>query len=1122
MNNSAHDRLRRALSGNRKPQPPDGGATTPSTNPFGDKTFEDSVTNIYQPGDTGLRSHMSDGQFLHHVSDTRAVEKVTRKAQKTVDSWGQPLDVTIGDDGLATVARKGTRPHKVAPPEKDPTPVSRRPRTTRRSDSSTSTTHGGSSARAHNASRSAAAPTGMDPRIAEEVMNGNASLADISRLLRQNPRRPVSAGAAAGAGAFASASAGAEEAAENSSGHAGKTDRAFNSSGATNSLEQSANAQTNPRSIRPRRSVDPGSGNSGAGAPGGAAASPLTLSANATTSSLAGADAVSNKVFGIFSPAQAVVASVAGVVVVSVLAMMSIMGGGTATTIGAMSSVSTGQHANLCVNKDPRKKHSDIDVAAFGEHMQLLDNDEVQLAPGGTVKAPFAGTVAEIGPDSITLFSSGTSGRKADGSEADSSNREETESLTWPVPNAVDSMREEHSAAKGVTFDKPAKSPIYAYADGEVIHAGPDGEMQFAVMIRSVINSTVVVTKYGFTGRDPMTPENKALNQEEKGIELDPVGIFVTVGEKVKAGHHIADVGTKERLLTPDEKVRVKMYRGGPPADGGEAIDFYEYLTPEVDPAPGSSSKEWTEDGIETEGDEFKSMTAKIPAVKMEIKGVVIRQDLKEGDSVDIGDTLGSLSTDKDTFIAHTWVDDKPKDTKEFMTRAMEKSSKNSAVEEEDGSAKGLYEDGEGVDIVGGSGAIGLAKGQVDNAKIIMAVAYQLGVSEEGIKAALDVAQQESGLWNYSNERSKAYSPMAPSNNAVSNAYLFSSTRDPRSQRQGGDGNSTGLFQQQVKLDGNGEPTPDQPWGRWEQSMDPAYATWKFFDAGRKRFGEEWRHQARGTYYGIQGSIDDARPASRINASNEIFDALFTEAKGMDFKDDIDSFASDTGDAGLDSGAGSGVPDSLKNGGSRAGAKRCKSNSRSSGGQLHINADTLAESLVETARTQIGKPYSQRAGERSMLDQEDPSHQDCSSLVSWAYFWGAGMWPSSPGSTWPANTVAWEYLPTKEMIIKEYVSVASVDYEKDLKPADVINVGVPGKTHHMYMYVGENREIAAHWYDTPLSEQPGWHTDAQGGPISVYRPLNADNPDVMVPVPDAYRNLISSDIQRMWEDGKKW
>lgn len=110
----------------------------------------------------------------------------------------------------------------------------------------------------------------------------------------------------------------------------------------------------------------------------------------------------------------------------------------------------------------------------------------------------------------------------------------ETSSIAFPLPSGTwvrssghgwrtDPMTGSRAFHAGTDYAAPEGTPILAVADGVVSWAGPYGGYGQLIVIEHRIDGARVASAYG---------------------HMWPTGIYVTVGERVSAGQHIADVGS--------------------------------------------------------------------------------------------------------------------------------------------------------------------------------------------------------------------------------------------------------------------------------------------------------------------------------------------------------------------------------------------------------------------------------------------------------------------------------------------------------------------------------------------------------------------------------------------------
>jgi hypothetical protein len=130
--------------------------------------------------------------------------------------------------------------------------------------------------------------------------------------------------------------------------------------------------------------------------------------------------------------------------------------------------------------------------------------------------------------------------------------------------NPVSGGSENH---RGQDFGAPAGTPITAAADGTVVAAGPAGGFGQWIVIDHRLDGRLVSSVYG---------------------HMWPADVGVSEGEQVRAGQHIARVGSNGQSTGPH--LHFEVWEGGRLA-GGRAVDPMPLLSepaaqPEPEPAP--------------------------------------------------------------------------------------------------------------------------------------------------------------------------------------------------------------------------------------------------------------------------------------------------------------------------------------------------------------------------------------------------------------------------------------------------------------------------------------------------------------------------------------------------------
>lgn len=514
----------------------------------------------------------------------------------------------------------------------------------------------------------------------------------------------------------------------------------------------------------------------------------------------------------------------------------------------------------------------------------------------------------------------------------------------------------------------------------------------------------------------------------------------------------------------------------------------------------------------------------------IEIKDIDVKDDLEKDKKIRAGDELGKAKKDGDDYSFNISVKDDGNEIsgEDWMAGAADSSGDNSTTTDSDGAQRPIGEEGPG----GATGAEdpsnNLNSDQVSIVKTIIGVGEQMkskGITTTDIQVAVATAETETGWQNYGNYGGKShdgnaptdgvYSPMKGSGSEISGGSkeLAKSMDDPRiTTKTDSDGNSLGTFQQQatLKSDGTQETDKDKTvWGKWESILNTVYSAQKFYETmleknpdassrNAKSFGEQ-SHAVQGSAYPDKANQTEAKAKT-----------LYDKYKGAGKDPNIKVF-SDIKDAGVNL-------NSASSRGKVSGDSECAGSTSSSGergGGMGARAGTLAANVIKYADSQTGLPYSQAAGERATLVETKPKYHDCSSFVSWAYWYGAGIWMSADAGGWTFATPAFDAKYGSMDDVKIYEGPSSGISESKLKAGDIINMD-----GHVYLYAGNDTEYAAHTYGQDSSKSSPWTTDAIEQPIRVYRPLNAKSPkEVQGSEPP---KDVPSDIMKMWEKNKKW
>ena len=514
------------------------------------------------------------------------------------------------------------------------------------------------------------------------------------------------------------------------------------------------------------------------------------------------------------------------------------------------------------------------------------------------------------------------------------------------------------------------------------------------------------------------------------------------------------------------------------------------------------------------------------------VKDIEIDSGIKKGNNITAGKTLGKAKKNGDdySFTVSIKDDGKDKTAEEWYEEASKKAGSNSSSKDSSNAQTPI---GESPDRgkTGAEAADGEYNAdQVAIIKTIIAVGEQMkskGITKKDIEVALATSSVETTFQNYGNYGGLPWKGKQPTNGVASpiggsgsmipggSKELQKSMDDPRlTTESDSDLNSLGIYQQQATLNSDGTQNlnkDENVWGRWEAIVNTNYAAQKFYETMLERMPDDSSRQSLSFYehaHNVQGS---AFP-DRVQEAKSTGEKLYSKYKGAGKSSDVELY-SDINDAGVNL-------NSTSSRGSVSGDEECVGSTASAGergGQMGVRAGTLAANILKFAEGEVGKPYSQAAGKRSMLLDTDPSHHDCSSFVSWIYWYGAGVWLSEDDTGWGWNTGTFDAKWRNNKDIKVYEGPSSgVDPKKDLKPGDIINMD-----SHVYIYAGDNSEYAAHTDGVPLSKSDTWDADVVSEPIRVYRPLNADNPKDVSGNGNPPKDP-PSEVMKMWKSNKKW
>lgn len=617
----------------------------------------------------------------------------------------------------------------------------------------------------------------------------------------------------------------------------------------------------------------------------------------------------------------------------------------------------------------------------------------------------------------------------------------------------------------GLDLAGPRGTPIYAFADGRVIQAQDSGVEGFGgwVVVEHNIDGEKIQTVYG---------------HEEPGQ------VKVQVGDTVKKGQHIADMGNAGTSSGPHLHFEVVK---GDRAAGGERVDPQPWLDKA---AEGKKSDESGDDAKDSQDSKESAGEGKVLVVgdsisngaRSQIAEAIPDAEIRARDSkqwsqgmgeIDDGDQFDTVvmalgtngevgqsdfdaAKDKigdanlvlmtiagvphaDSFNASVkdsgyayfdWAAEANKDPDMLVDgvhpgpSGMPIFAKTmaGAVNGDSGAEESTGDQGAGQPApVEDDGFAGLTGRQLALAKQIVAIGEVMNVDEKGRQIAVATAKHESQLQVYANDGSGWNQSAGAS--GVGPEELRKSLDFPHD-AVSHDHASVGTFQQQVGI-----------WGEVDELMNPAVQAKNFYEHLQD---VDYQNMAVGDAAStVQGNATGTGVYERESGvAQQLVDKFRGAGKELS-KEEIEAL----GNAKISA-----------NGCEEAGESDSSDSSDDS-----LPSD-FGKAIVEAARKENGHPYVWGGGDKNgptkgQQGADEPGY-DCSGLVLYA------VYKASKGKI---------ELPHQTQAQTQDPHLKQIKWE-DKKPGDLIFLGGKGAEHHVAIYSGDNKWIEAQTFGVPSGE----------------------------------------------------